>query len=469
MKGFIIYEDYRGKKVVEAVKLGAVNYVTSSSDGDWVSELSGIRKSSTQAYCNEEDTYDFETGALIALMKMCGFDKSYKAIEEAFKYNSYDAKKSKELEEENRELKKRINDLENYNNQLEERVAAEQRGGYKLLKDMEKLQHDYDLCKNSENALKCSVDYLNKTIAKLNTAIYAYKEDLNKVTKRCEELEIKESMLNKQEEAIKKREEKLFVYFGGRQNGKQYTLLVELFKNIDQKKVDAAYKEAYNTTLPVWQKEVLKQMYDIHKESKEKIELQGFHIEAKPSTKREQMWNDILACGDCEHSKYVEVKKEDLEAFAKECNEKKIFSISGYEFHLQEFWFADDRCIFQIFRKPAGFICAKSVGFAYEDSIVDYLTPMRWDLFEKGRKIVRVTPENIDDFILKCTNKFGSIMKPVLKRYKDFTHAFIMISDYHYDNKPTIHIMTPEDLVRNQHENPKKYSDKKIVNWEDVR
>jgi len=100
---------------------------------------------------------------------------------------------------------------------------------------------------------------------------------------------------------------------------------------------------------------------------------------------------------------------------------------------------------------------------------IDYLPPMRWDLFKKGRRIIRVTPDKLDEFMKKCSIKLGGIMMPNLKRYKEFTHVFVMISDYHYDNKPTIHIMTPEDLVRNQHENPKKYSDKKIVDWEDVR
>lgn len=242
------------------------------------------------------------------------------------------------------------------------------------------------------------------------------------------------------------------IFCGGRQNGKQYTLLVDLFKKIDQKKVDAAYKEAYNTKLPVWQREFWKEALSIY----------------KPPTKREQMWNDILAC-DCEHSKYVKVKKEYLETFAKECNEKKIFSIIGYEFHPKEFWFYDDSCIFQIFRKPAGFICAKSVSYVFKDTVVDYLPPMRWDLFKKGRRIIRVTPDNLDEFMTKCSKELGGIMRPILKRYKDFTYSLVMISDYHYDNKPTVHIMTPEDLVRNQHENPKKYSDKKIVDWEDVR
>ena len=418
MKGIIIYEDYRGKEVVEAIKLGVVNYTTSSSYGDWVSELSGIRKESTQAYCNKEDTYDFETGALIALMKMCGREKTLKTVEELY-------------------FLKEPRGADFDGDVLESKAEYMAKENKRLTEENEKLQHDYYLCKNSENALKCSVDYFNKSIAKLNIANEAYRKE-NKML--CDKIKF----LDKENRNL---------VFGGRQNGKQYTFLVEMFKKLDQKKVDEAYKEAYNTKLPVWQREFLKEALSIY----------------KPPTKREKMWNDILACGDCERSKYVKVKKEDLEMFAKECNEKKLFIISGYEFHLQEFWFDADSCIFQIFRKPSGFVCAQRVYLASKDVVIDYIPPMRWDLFKKGRRIIRVNTDKLDEFMTKCSKELGGIMRPNLKRYKEFTHLFVRISDYHYDNKPTVHIMTPEDLVRNQHENSKKYSDKKIVDWEDVR
>ena len=90
----------------------------------------------------------------------------------------------------------------------------------------------------------------------------------------------------------------------------------------------------------------------------------------------------------------LKVKKEDLEMFAKECNEKKIFSIIGCEFNPQTYWSDDDSYIFQIFRKPAGFICAKMVVFVYKDTIIDYLPPMRWDLFKKERIVVGVKNNN---------------------------------------------------------------------------
>lgn len=439
MKGIIIYESpFMGFDYVHAVNLNDAVYKFELSPAeDAEATLSGSYNKSAQAKCSKKDTYDFEIGALISLMKMCGAKKSAEACCEAFPHET-----SGSIYRENKRYIKRIKELKEENERLEASVCAKGILNNKLLKDYHSAQSAYEIM------VEKSADLIDK-VKKLE-------EENEKLKLDCEKLQhgyIDTDM----------------IFCGGRQNGKQYTFLVDLFKKIDQDKVDEAYKEAYNTTLPVWQKEVLKQMYDVYEESKEKtVQIKGFNINIKPSTKREQMWNDILAC-DCEHSKYVKVKKEDLEMFAKECNEKKIFSIAGYEFHLQEFWFDADSYIFQIFRKPAGFICATDVSFASENSIIDYLPPMRWDLFEKGRRIIRVTPDNLDEFMTKCSNELGGIMRPNLKCYKEFTHLFVMISDYHYDNKPTVHIMTPYDLVSNQHENSKKYSDKKIVNWEDVR
>lgn len=377
--------------------------------------------------CSPDDTYDFETGALIALMKMCGFDKSYKAIEEAFKYNSYDAKKSKVYEE-------KIHTLEKEKEQI---IVAKNVLYNRLEKENKELHKNIDeLFKDSKHA--------KSEVARLSFEKHRLEEKVEKLKLDCEKLQ--NGYLDTD-----------MIFCGGRQNGKQYTLLVNLFKKIPQNKVDEAYKEAYNTKLPVWQREFLKEALSIY----------------KPPTKREKMWNDILSCGDVGESKFVNVKKENLSAFLKDAEAHGVYDLYGDKMSdsFKNLYFYDQSVFtFQILRKPAGFVAST---YCYVNTkkcgAIDYLPPMRWDLFEKGRRIIRVNTDKLDEFITKCTNKFGSIMKPVLKRYKDFTHIFVMISDYHYDNKPTIHIMEPEDLVRNQHENPNKYSDKKIVDWEDVR
>ena len=150
-----------------------------------------IIKNNLIVKCSPDDTYDFETGALIALMKMCGRDKVIKACDELYKDD-------------------------NYKNALQE---------------------------VTENALKCSVEYLNKTVDKLSHAIDNYKNDLYKVTKRCRELEEENEKLKLDCEMLQHGYNDM-MFCGGRQNGKQYTFLVDLFKKLDQMIVDDAYKGA---------------------------------------------------------------------------------------------------------------------------------------------------------------------------------------------------------------------------------
>lgn len=468
MKGYIIFENFN--KLIECKEILDGGYTCVISDYP-NGEFSGVINRVTGARCNSDDTYDFETGAIIALMKMCGVEKVTKACDELYKDD-------------------------NYKNALQEMTENNE----KLIKENEKLKHEYDLCKNSENALKCSVDYLNKTIAKLNTAIYGYKEDLYKVTKRCTELEAKESILNKQEETINKREEELSVYFGGRKNGKQYTALVNLFKKIDQKKIDAAYKEAYNTNLPVWQKEVLNQMYGIYKESKEKIELPrtldingtvyrksiqvkdfGEQINKltvdslieqsraftrkcvderlyKPPTKREEMWEKIFALHK-ESDVIIKVKREDINTFLHEIENKipEITWASGDKIFETKYTIGDiygalktcDMICFRLWRANELSYSSNPDIYLYKDlHRIDYLSPMRWDLFKKGRLAVKVTYENYKGFYDACEKELGK--KPATIYCGDFT-----VSICKKDGKFEIF-----DI---------KDQDKKIVNWEDVR
>lgn len=502
MKGYIIFENFN--KLIECKEIIDGGY-TCVFSGCPNGEFSGVINRATGARCNKDDTYDFETGALIALMKMCKFDKSYKAIEEAFKYNSYDTKKTKELEEENENLKKRINELENYNNQLEERVAGEQRGGYKLLKDMEKLQHEYDLCLNSENALKITTQMQNKSIEKLTKAIDGYKQDLYKVTKRCEELEIKEAILNKQEETINKREEEMSVYFGGRGCGKQYKALVSLFKKLDQKKVDAAYKEAYNTTLPVWQKEVLNQMYGVYKESKEKTELpktldingtvyrKSIQIKDfsndqldsliegsraftrkcvdewlyKLSTKREEMWEKIFELHK-ESDVIIKVKREDINTFLHEIGNKfpEITWASGVKIFEAKYTIGDiyfalktcDEIYFRLSKETKLSYSSDEFTYAFKGfKYIDYLPPMRWDLFKKGRIVIGVKNNNeLEEFRKEVERNTG---------IKDIPMCPTNLCLFYSFDKDNYKII----LESVEKPNIAKINNHKIVYWEDVR
>lgn len=508
MKGFMIYEDYRGKKVVEAVKLGVVNYTTSSSDGDWVSELSGIRNSSTQAYCNKEDTYDFEVGALIALMKMCGFDKSYKAIEEAFKYNSYDAKKSKVYEEKIHTLEKEKEQIivaKNilYNNLEEENECLEEEK--KHLKDKyERCQHilqsrtkDIHRLENEVIDLKTQIclmakkeaDFidknkeLHKNIDELFESDKHAKSEVARLSFKNHRLEEENKMLCDKIKFLDKENRNLI--YGGRQNGKQYTFLVDLFKKIPQNKVDEAYKEAYNTKLPLWQKEFLNQMYGIYKESKEKIELpgtldingttyrksiqiKGFNIKIKPPTKREEMWDEIFALHK-ESDVVIKVKREDVNAFLHEIEKRipeitwastvKIFETKYTIGDIYEELKTCDTIYFRLSKENTLTYSSDSHIYPYREiKSIDYLPPMRWDLFKKGRIVVGVRKEHYDEFKKEITRQFGLTNQH--KPYENFNYSFYM----HYKNVNFI-----EAVGRSQFRQPTMINNHKVVYWEDVR
>jgi hypothetical protein len=51
-------------------------------EGNVVTMQNYIIKNNLIVKCSKDDTYDFETGALIALMKMCGVDKVVRACNE---------------------------------------------------------------------------------------------------------------------------------------------------------------------------------------------------------------------------------------------------------------------------------------------------------------------------------------------------------------------------------------------------
>ncbi len=292
---------------------------------------------------------------------------------------------------------------------------------------------------------------------------------------------------------------------GGRACGKQYTLLVDLFKKIDQKKVDAAYKEAYNTSLPVWQKEALKQAYEIRKESKEKTELPrtldingtvyrksiqikdfGKEISKltvdslieesraftrkcvdewlyKIPTKREEMWNDILKEGRTP----VYVKREDVYKFLEECQRAGIKWSSGnmpletvpfnmskgydgiYFFVMTSLDISKSTSGFKEFRHVMSWWMTASDEEARNS--IKYLPPMRWDLFKKGRLAVKVNYNNYKEFYEACGKELGK--RPLTM----FPCTF------------TVSICKKDGLFEIFTMEHQKKTGRKIVDWEDVR
>ena len=91
---------------------------------------------------------------------------------------------------------------------------------------------------------------------------------------------------------------------------------------------------------------------------------------------------------------------------------------------------------------------------AYDEDIkktINYLPPMRWDLFKKGRLAVKVTPDNYKEFYEACEKVLGK---------EPWT---VYTGDY------TVSICKKDGLFEVFTVEHQKQTGKKIVNWEDVR
>ena len=443
-----LWGDKENVAYVQEVKDASYTLKQVGSD-DITCYLEGTAKGPVaKAICNKDDTYDFETGALIALMKLCGREKVIKACDELYKDDNYKnalqemtesfdnlskkydlaverfdywKKECVKLDKENSHLKyikscneSTIESLENTRDLLTEE-------NNKLKEENEKLQHEYDLCLNSENALKCTVDLLNKSVDKLSHAIDNYKNDLYKVSKRCRELEAKEDILNKQEETINKREEKMSVYFGGRGNGKQYKALVELFKKIPKEKVQAAYVVAYKESL-IWctSQPSIRDSLDKLNEPISKLTVDSLIEENRaftrkcveewlygPPTKREEIWEKIFELHK-ESDVIIKVKREDINTFLHELENKipEITWASGVKIFEAKHTIKDIFKELEICDTPyeiyfrlwkvnkLSYSSDQYIYSSYEFKPIDYIPPMRWDLFKKGRIVVGVKNNN---------------------------------------------------------------------------
>lgn len=434
MKGIIIYENDLG--AINAVKLRHASFCYESVGNNITDTLKGRPVACESANCSKEDTYDFETGALIALMKMCGREKVIKACDELYKDN-------------------------NYKNALQETTDNNE----KLIEENNYLKY---IKSCNESTIK-SLEDTNKTLKKEKEQIIVarnilynnLREENEKLKLDCEKLQHGYNDIN-------------ILFCGGRQNGKQHKALVELFKNVDQKKVDAAYKKAYNTTLPVWQKEILKQMYDICKESKERDYLASLIDSSKYATqyadewfykiptKRQEMWAKILSALQ-DPPVDIKVAKQDITSFLKELQDhfpKAIWNDSKClpTEYINPHWFEYDYIYFALFRyvgKGDLRICYDECKHAWIDKpVIDYLPPMRWDLFKKGRIAVRLTKDNYKDFYDICEKELGRSPS-----YKPEGYAYAPMEKFvlRYDKKLKGYIFLGST------------ESKKIVNWEDVR
>lgn len=460
MKGIIIYEDFITdfKSVVNCGRLSPACYTCRSIANDLPeASVSGGLLETTTAICSGDDKYDFETGALIALMKMCGREKALKAVEEL-----YNLKEPRGADLDGDIL------ISTYEEAISEAADA-----------LTELNDKYDKAMDGLKKAKELDELREKHIEELLDRVNYWKSQVNRL---CSE----KHRLEEENEKLKLDCEKLkhgyidtdMIFCGGRQNGKQYTFLVDLFKKIDQKKVDAAYKEAYNTILPVWQKEVLKQMYDIYEESKGETELprtldingalyrktvqiKDFGEESKPPTKREEMWAEIFALHK-ESDVIIKVKKEDVNTFLHEIENKipeitwlstvKIFETKNTIGDIYEELKKYDTLYFRVWKDNRLTYSSDPHLYPYRElKHITYLPPMRWDLFKKGRIYVKLDAKHFDEFKQACIRELG------------------VSPNAGYFNGEMIVINIPKEERFVITRDLKGFKARKIINWEDVR
>lgn len=540
MKGIIIYGNPMWGDNERATYCEFINEasleLTQYAPKTVISSLKGEASETSKATCSEDDTYDFEIGALIALMKLCGREKALKAVEELYflyepkgcdldgdifknelqettdrlndlskrydevvKYCDTLRESNKSLQEEIKSLKKAIcakgvindNLLKDYNAaQSSYEIMVEKSADLmdevkKLEEENEKLKYENCLWENSNKSLRREVKIVRDALNTWKHKYVALKAENEQLKLDCEKLRhgyVDTDMTNPCP-ADWDGDILNMVFLPGRCCGKQYTALVNLFKKIDQKKIDAAYKEAYNTTLPLWQKEFLNSLYGSHKEikplsSKCPSWLDGKRwnyvsideIAFKPLPKREQMWDEILKEGRTP----IYVKREDIRDFLKECQVAGIKWVSGrmpletmpfhmsYEYDGAYFFVMTSLDISKSKRGAKEFRHVMSWWMTASDeearNSIKYIRPMRWDLFRKGRLVVKVNKDNYSEFCGEVLRHFDKV------RISAFNHACKF--GYYVFNKDTDYV---ERLLTFDYGDIKEINRHKVVDWEDVR
>lgn len=368
--------------------------------------------------------------------------------------------------------KARLNMAEIENNKLKEEKEKNwknyQRNIQKKQDRINELERAYKTCNDDKARL---VEYYQHEIKKLE-------EENEKLKLDCEKLQ---HGYNAD-----------MIFCGGRGNGKQYKALVELFKKIDREKVDAAYKEVYNTTLPVWQKEVLKQMYDVRKESKENpvwctsqptikdqidslcdawayLKNDIYKIDEwqyKLPTKRQEMWVNIFNAAQ-NPPVDIKVAKQDIKAFLKELQDQiPKTRWNGSDCLPTEvtnpYWFKHDYIYFALYKiDDRGYIrmCYDENKHSWIDKpVIEYLPPMRWDLFKKGRIAVGVRKEDYSDFCEIILHDFNKVIIHSFDRGFNY-NLFI----FDKDNKDV------KRVGQSQFRQLKEICGRRLIYWEDVK
>lgn len=403
--------------------------------------LSGVRNKSAGACCSKHDTYDFETGALIALMKMCGLEKSAKAYAEIFDDTAYgDAL----IERDN--LKEQVKDLWGYNNGLIRKIEQENRENISLKKDSESFRKRCEKLKEE------------------NERLYEIRDLL---TNKNNELMEKNERLNKSICAKGVLNGKLLKDYNAAQS--TYEIMVEKSADLMDKvkKLEEENEKLQHGYIDT------DMMYSIYKESREKAELDGYGItfswELKVPTKREKMWDEILKEGRTP----VYVERKDVHDFLEECQIAGVKWTSGkmpletMPFHMSDgydglyFFVMTSLDISKCKHGTKGFRHVMSWWVTASDeevrNSIKYIPPMRWDLFEKGRLAVKVNYNNYKEFYEACEKVLGK---------EPFRHTVLTTV---YAGPFTVSICKKDGNFEVFSIKDQKKTGRKIVDWEDVK
>lgn len=265
------------------------------------------------------------------------------------------------------------------------------------------------------------------------------------------------------------------MFCGGRQNGKQYTALVNMFKKIDKKKVQEAYKEAYGDRV-IWctsQPSIRDTLNSLIEESRAFTRKCVDELLYKIPTKREEMWVRIFKLHKT-NDVIIKVKKEDVNTFLHEIENKipeitwlstvKIFETKYTIKDIYEELKTCDVIYFRLSKETKLTYSSDSHIYPYSDLVqLTYLPPMRWDLFKKGRIVVGCTEEEVPEFREKVVREFGSIRMEKYSIENLRCNGPIRVY-FHYNKdtnwlKPLLVSGVPRAKVNNH----------KVVYWEDVR
>ena len=389
MKGYIIFEHYN--KLIECKEIldGDCSCMISDYPN---ATFSGVINRVTGARCNKDDTYDFETGALIALMKMCGREKVIKACDELYKDD-------------------------NYKNALQE-----------VTESLDSLSKKYDLVKAGYDYWKGECKKLDKENKELHKNIDELFESEQHTKTELGRLYFEKHRLEEENEKLKLDCEML-------QHG----------YNDTDKKIELTADSLIEQNRAFTRKCVDEWLY-------------------KSPTKREEMWDKIFALHK-ESDVIIEVKKEDINTFLHELENKipEITWVSGVKMFETKYTIGDiykelkirDRVYFRLWKVNKLSYSSDQYIYPYRElKHIEYLPPMRWDLFKKGRLAVKVNYDNYKEFYEACEKELGK--KPSTVYPGGYTVSICKKDGYF----GYFEIFTIED---------QKKAGKKIVDWEDVK